>query len=59
MLTYMKDWDQGARKEPHAPEDLDLEELFDNLFLDEGEQRKQHRKRQWRYCWRIEEEENL
>jgi hypothetical protein len=37
MLTCMKDWDQAVRKEQHAPEDIDLEELFDNLYLDEGE----------------------
>ena len=37
MLTCLKDWDQGARKEQHAPEDKGLEELFDSLFLDEGE----------------------
>ena len=37
MLTYIKDWDQAARKEQHAPEDTALEELFDNLYLDEGE----------------------
>jgi hypothetical protein len=33
----MKDWDQAVRKEQHAPEDVDLEEMFDNLYLDEGE----------------------
>jgi hypothetical protein len=33
----VKDWDQAARKEHHAPEDIDLEELLDNLYLDEGE----------------------
>jgi hypothetical protein len=37
MLTFMKDWDQAARKEQHAPEDIDLEELLNNLYLDEGE----------------------
>ena len=37
MLTCIKDWDQAARKEQHAPEDTALEELFDNLYLDEGE----------------------
>jgi hypothetical protein len=37
MLTCMKDWGQAVRKEQHAPEDIDLEELFDNLYLDEGE----------------------
>jgi hypothetical protein len=37
MLTCIKDWDQAVRKEQHAPEDVDLEEMFDNLYLDEGE----------------------
>jgi hypothetical protein len=37
MLTCMKDWDQAVRKEQHAPEDIDLEDMFDNLYLDEGE----------------------
>jgi hypothetical protein len=35
MLTCIKDWEQGARREQHAPEDVDLEEAFKNLFLDE------------------------
>jgi len=35
MLTCMKDWDQGARREQHASKDVDLEEAFKNLFLDE------------------------
>ena len=37
MLTCLKDWDQGARKQQHAAVDKDLEELFNNMFLDEGE----------------------
>jgi len=38
MLTCIKDWEQGVRREQHAPEDVDLEEAFKNLFLDkEGE----------------------
>jgi len=38
MLTCMKDWEQAVRREQHAPEDVDLEEAFKNLFLDgEGE----------------------
>jgi hypothetical protein len=37
MLTCMKDRDQAVRKEQHAPEDVDLEEMLDNLYLDEGE----------------------
>ena len=35
MLTCMKDWEQAVRTEQHAPEDVDLEEAFKNLFLDE------------------------
>jgi hypothetical protein len=35
MLTCIKDWEQGARREQHAAEDLDMEEAFKNLFLDE------------------------
>ena len=37
MLTCIKDWEQGARREQHTREDLDLdlEEAFKNLFLDE------------------------
>ena len=35
MLTCIKDWEQGARREQHTPEDLELEEAFNNLFLDE------------------------
>ena len=35
MLTCIKDWDQGSRREQHAVEDTDLEESFQNLYLDE------------------------
>jgi len=35
MLTCIKDWEQGARREQQTPEDLELEEAFNNLFLDE------------------------
>jgi hypothetical protein len=35
MLTCIKDWELGARREQHTPEDLDLEEALKNLFLDE------------------------
>ena len=35
MLTCIKDWEQGVRREQHAHEDVDLEEAFKNLFLDE------------------------
>jgi hypothetical protein len=37
MLTCLKDWDLGARKQQHAPVDKELEEHFSNLFLDEEE----------------------
>ena len=38
MLTCIKDWEQGARREQHTPEDLDLKEAFKNLFLvEQGE----------------------
>jgi hypothetical protein len=35
MLTCIKDWKLGARREQHSIEDIDLEEAFKNLFLDE------------------------
>jgi hypothetical protein len=35
MLTCIKDWEQGARREQHEAEDLELEEAFKNLWLDE------------------------
>jgi len=35
MLTCMKDWDQAARNEQHAPKDIDLEEIF-NIQLVPG-----------------------
>jgi hypothetical protein len=35
MLTCIKDWELGARREHHSVEDTDLEEAFKNLFLDE------------------------
>ena len=37
MLTCIKDWELGARKEQHEAEDTELEEAFENLFLDEEE----------------------
>jgi hypothetical protein len=36
MLTCLKDWDLAARKEQHAPEDTDLEALFESMYLDDG-----------------------
>jgi hypothetical protein len=35
MLTCIKDWELGATREQHKPEDTDLEEAFKNLFLDD------------------------
>ena len=58
MLTCMKDWEQAVRREQHAPEDVDLEEAFKNLFLDgEGEASGSGSARCC-WCW-IEEVKNL
>ncbi|XP_066358138.1 zinc finger BED domain-containing protein RICESLEEPER 2-like [Miscanthus floridulus] len=35
MLTCIKDWELGARREQHEAEDPELEEAFKNLYLDE------------------------
>ncbi|XP_039801401.1 uncharacterized protein LOC120665787 [Panicum virgatum] len=35
MLTCIKDWELGARREQHEAEDTELEEAFKNLFLDD------------------------
>ena len=32
-----KDWELGARKKQHEAEDTELEEAFQNLYLDEEE----------------------
>jgi hypothetical protein len=37
MLTCIKDWELGARREQHEAEDPELEEAFKNLYLDEEE----------------------
>ena len=37
MLTCIKDWELGVRKEQHEAEDTKLEEAFKNLYLDEKE----------------------
>ena len=37
MLTCIKDWELGARREQHEAEDTELEEAFQNLYLDEEE----------------------
>jgi hypothetical protein len=35
MLTCIKDWELGATREQHTPEDIDLVDAFKNLYLDE------------------------
>ena len=37
MLTCIKDWELGARREQHEAKDTELEEAFENLYLDEEE----------------------
>jgi hypothetical protein len=37
MLTCIKDWELGARREQHAVNGPELEEAFKNLYLDEEE----------------------
>ena len=37
MLTCIKDWELGARRKQHEAEDTELEEAFQNLYLDEEE----------------------
>jgi hypothetical protein len=37
MLTCLKDWELGEKREQHAIDNLELEDLFQNLFLDEDE----------------------
>jgi hypothetical protein len=37
MLTCIKDWKLGARREQHAIDSLELGETFKNLYLDEEE----------------------
>ena len=37
MLTCIKNWELGARREQHEAEDIELEEAFENLYLDEEE----------------------
>ena len=36
-LTCIKDWKLGARREQHEDEDTELEEAFENLYLNEEE----------------------
>jgi len=37
MLTYIKDWELGERREQHAVDNQELEDSFKNLYLDEDE----------------------
>ena len=38
MLTCLKDWELGEKREQHATSDnKELEEAFKNLYLDEDE----------------------
>ena len=37
MLTCIKDWELGERREQHAVDNQELEESFKNLYLDEDE----------------------
>jgi hypothetical protein len=37
MLTCIKDWELGVRREHHAADSPELEEAFNNLYLDEEE----------------------
>jgi hypothetical protein len=37
MLTYIKDWKLGVRREQQAIDSLELEEAFKDLYLDEEE----------------------
>jgi len=35
MLTCIKDWELGERREQHSADNQDLEDYFKNLYLDE------------------------
>jgi len=35
ILTYIKDWEQGASREQHKAQGFDLEDKFKNLYMDE------------------------
>jgi hypothetical protein len=37
MLTCLKDWELGEKREQHAIDNSELEDSFQNLFLDEDE----------------------
>ena len=36
MLTCLKDWELGEKREHHAVDNQELEDSFQNLYLDEG-----------------------
>ena len=35
MLTCLKDWELGEKREQHAVDNQELEDSFQNLYLDE------------------------
>ena len=37
MLTYIKDWELGEKREQHTVDNQELEDSFKNLYLDEDE----------------------
>ena len=37
MLTCIKDWELGERREQHEAKNTELEEAFENLYLNEEE----------------------
>ena len=37
MLTYIKDWELGEKREHHAVDNQELKDSFQNLYLDEDE----------------------
>ena len=37
MLTCLKDWELGEKREQHVVDNPELEDSFQNLFLDEDE----------------------
>ena len=37
MLTCIKDWELGEKREQHAVDNQELEDSFKNLYLDEDE----------------------
>jgi hypothetical protein len=37
ILTCLKDWELGEKREQHVVDNLELEDSFQNLFLDEDE----------------------